>query len=100
MYRADVIALIGEEPASHGMFEPYEATAREVFCEVGSVGMSETYEARSVGLFPEYRFVLRVAEDYQNERLLMYRGVKYKVVRTYMSGDGIELYAERVTSDV
>ena len=100
MYRADVITLIGEQPSAHGMFDPYGEAARDVFCEVGSVGMSETYEARSVGLMPEYRFVLRVAEDYQGERLLTYRGTRYKVVRTYMSGDGIELYAERVTSDV
>lgn len=100
MYRADVIELVKENPAVHGMFDAPGETLRQVFCTVGSVGMSETYEARSVGLSPEYRFELRVAEDYQGERLLIYRGVRYKIIRSYMSGDGIELYAERVTDDV
>ena len=53
-----------------------------------------------MGLSPELRFVIRIAEDYRNERRLRYRGVEYKIVRTYMSGDGIELYAERMTGDV
>ena len=100
MYRADVITLIAEDPNAHGLFDPFTPAERDVFVEVGSVGMQESYEARSVGLSPEFRFKLRVAEDYENERLLRYRGTMYKVVRTYMHSDGIELYAERVTGDV
>lgn len=100
MYRADVITLIGEDPRERGMWDEYSPIERKVFVEVGSVGMSETYEARSVGLSPELRFVIRIAEDYRNERRLRYKDVEYKIVRTYMSGDGIELYAERMTGDV
>ena len=100
MYRADVITLIGEAPSVRGMWDEYSPIERKVFVEVGSVGMRETYEARSVGLSPELRFVIRIAEDYRNERRLRYKGVEYKIVRTYMSGDGIELYAERMTGDV
>lgn len=100
MYRADVITLIGDEPKVRGLWDKTHPQEREIFVEVGSVGMSETYEARSVGLSPELRFLVRVAEDYEDERRLRYRGVDYKIVRTYMTGDGIELYAERVTGDV
>ena len=100
MYRADVITLIGEDPTEHGLWDEYTPEERKVFVEVGSVGMSETYEARSVGLSPELRFVVRVAEDYRDERRLRYRGVEYKIIRTYRTGDGIELYAERMTGDV
>ena len=95
-----MITLIGEDPNVRGMWDEYSPIEREVFVEVGSVGMSETYEARSVGLSPELRFVIRIAEDYRNERRLRYRGVEYKIIRTYRTGDGIELYAERVTGDV
>lgn len=100
MYRADVIELIAEEPQEHGMFERYQESCREVLCEVGSVSMNETYTAMSEGLHPELRFILRVAEDYEGEGFLYYDGEKYRVVRTYMRGDGIELYAERVTGNV
>lgn len=100
MYRADVIKLISEDPQAHGMFDPFIASAREVFCEVTSVGMQEAYTAMSEGLHPTLRFRIRVAEDYADEGFLEYHGQQYRIVRTYMSGDGIELYAERVTGDV
>ena len=100
MYRADVIKLIAEDPQAHGMFEDYTPTKRQVFCEVKSVGMTEAYTAMSEGLHPTLRFMLRVAEDYEDEGFLEYKGEQYRIVRTYMSGDGIELYAERVTGDV
>lgn len=100
MYRADVIALITEDPQAHGMFDSPAESERLVFCEVASVGMNETYTAMSEGLHPECRFLLRVAEDYAGEGFLRYNNVRYRIIRTYMSGDGIELYAERVTGDV
>lgn len=100
MYRADVIGLVAEDPQAHGMFESYTPSTRTVPCEVKSVGMSEAYTAMSEGLHPTLRFMLRVAEDYEDEGFLAYRGDMYRIVRTYMSGDGIELYAERVTGNV
>lgn len=100
MYRADAITLLSEYPQAHGMFDPVTSTGRQVLCEVKSVGMNEVYTAMSEGLHPEFRFLLRVAEDYANEGFLEYRGTPYRIVRTYMSGDGIELYAERVTGNV
>lgn len=100
MYRADVIGLLKEAPQAHGMFDSYTPSTRTVPCEVTSVGMSEAYTAMSEGLNPTLRFVLRVAEDYEDEGFLVYHGLEYRVVRTYMSGDGIEIYAERVTGNV
>lgn len=100
MYRATAINLISEDPAAHGMFDAPVTTGRQVLCEVGSVSMSEVYTAMSEGLHPSLRFKLRVAEDYADEGFLSYEGKPYRIVRTYMAGDGIELYAERVTGDV
>lgn len=100
MARADVITLISEDPQAHGMFEEYAPHGRRVFVDVDSVSASETYSAMSEGLHPEYRFKLRVAEDYEDEGFLDYRGTPYRVIRTYTAGHGIDLYAERVTGNV
>ena len=100
MIRASVITLIGEDPSAHGLYDDYEPIRREVFAEVRSVGMRESYEALSVGLKPELVFRLEIAQDYQDERQLVYNDTPYRVVRTYLRGDGIELVCERLTGDV
>lgn len=100
MIRADVITLIKENPSSHGAFDAPAETLREVMCVVSSVGMTEMYTAMSQGLNPQYRFTLALAEDYENERKLIFHGERYRIIRTYLSGDGIELTAERETGDV
>ena len=100
MIRADVITLIGESPASHGLYDTYTAVERQVFAERRSVGMREAYTAASVGLHPEIVFRLELAEDYQGERRLTWNNTSYKIVRTYLDGDGIELVCERWTGDV
>ncbi len=100
MIRADVITLVGETPSSHGMYDTFTANERQVFAERRSVGMREAYQALSVGLHPEIVFRLEIAEDYQNERRLVWNETAYKVVRTYLNGDGIELVCERWTGDV
>ena len=96
MIRADVIDLIKENRAGHGVHEVVTETARTVMCMVESVRRSEYYEASNAGYRPEFVFKLALAEDYQNERLLKYHGQKFRVVRTYRTEDeGIEITAER-----
>lgn len=58
-------------------------TAREVFAGVASVGYKEFYEAATVGLKPELKFILQDYEDYDNEKELAYNGVRYQIIRTY-----------------
>lgn len=99
MMRADVIDLITETKSKHGVHAAVTETARTVYCTVQSVTRSEYYNALNAGIQPEYVFALSLAEEYQGERYARYRGVKYRIVRTYItSDDGIELTAER--SDV
>ena len=100
MIRADIITLVGEDPRAHGLYESYTPVNTQVFAEVRSVGMRESYEARSLGLSPELVFSLQVAADYHDERRLIYNEITYKVVRTYLNGDGIELVCERMTGNV
>ena len=99
MMRADVIDLITETASAHGVHQAVTETARTVYCTVQSVSRSEFYNALNAGVQPEYVFVLALAEDYQGERVVRYKGQKFRVVRTYMtSDDGIEITCER--SDV
>ena len=99
MMRADVIDLITETASAHGVHQAVTETARTVYCTVQSVSRSEFYNALNAGVQPEYVFVLALAEDYQGERVVRYKGQKFRVVRTYMTADdGIEITCER--SDV
>lgn len=100
MVRADVITLIGENPSSHGLLDDYTPVPRQVFAEKRSVGMREAYEALSLGLHPEIVFHLELSEDYQQERQLIWNDERYRIIRSYISGDGIELICERWTGDV
>ena len=96
MNRADVIQLITENRTGHGVHEAVTETTRTVMCEVSSVRRSEYYTALNAGFQPEYVFTLALAEDYQNERLVMFHGQKFRVVRTYLTeDDGIEITVER-----
>ena len=99
MMRADVIDLITESASAHGVHAAVTETARTVYCTVKSVTRSEFYNALNAGVQPEYVFVLALAEDYQGERVVRYKGQKFRVIRTYMTqDDGIEITCER--SDV
>lgn len=100
MLRVDVIKLVSDSPTAHGVHDTPTQTEREVMAEIASVGMTEAYTMLSQGLNPSYRFILALADDYQNERELIFNNERYRIVRTYMAGDGIEITAERVSNDV
>ena len=96
MMRADVIALITENRTGHGVHEAVTDTERTVMCTVESVSRNEYYNALNAGVQPEYVFKIALAEDYRNERIVKYRGQKFRVIRTYMTDDdGIEITMER-----
>lgn len=99
MIRADVIDLIKETASAHGVHDSVTETARTVFCTVQSVTRNEYYTALNSGVQPEFVFKLALFDDYQGERVVRYKGQKFRVVRTYRtSDDGIEITCER--SDV
>ena len=97
MDRSDVIKLIPVTYAkdTRGVMKPTEGEPVEVLCEVDSVSRQEFFEGGRNGLNPE--FVFRVFfGDYNDERLLEYKGKRYSVYRTYLGrSDYVELYAER-----
>lgn len=96
MLRADVIYLIAEDPARRGVFDAAEPTEKQRLCVVRSVGMNEFYKAAEAGLAPTVCFILADFADYAGERLLRWGDRRYQIVRTYVDGTRVELYAEEV----
>lgn len=96
MLFADVITLIPENSTPHGIFENVKNMPRTVYCNVESIGFNEAYAAREAGLNPEFRVTLADAVEYGGERICELRGHKYKIVRTYVNRQRIELTVERV----
>lgn len=77
----DVITLVSETPGDHGVFDTYTESKRTVFCQVRSVSQSEWWSAKSNGLHPEFVFRISDKADYENEKICIYNGVRYRVVR-------------------
>lgn len=98
MFR-DVITLVSESPAAHGVLDEITETQKQVFCTVRSVGMSEAYQAMSNGLHPQFVFILSDYADYGGEKVVIYNGKRYRVIRTYRQNQGMELTVEEATID-
>lgn len=94
MKRYDVVDLISEAPGVHGVFEDPVQSTHQVFVEVRSVSRSEWYAAQAQNIQADIVFVLTVDADYNGEKELIFHDQKYRVIRTYMSDDGIELTCE------
>ena len=86
----DVITLVAEAPKTHGIFDKPQETGRQVFCQVNSVGRTEFWHAQEAGLRPTYVFRLSEMADYHGEKIVIYQGARYRVLRTYAHGDRAE----------
>jgi len=99
MTRQDVLTLIAETPKAHGVFDAPALTRRDVFCAVKSVGMNEFYRAHEQSLHPTLVFVLADSEEYGNEKICEYHGTRYRIIRSYVDRQRIELTVEEATVD-
>ena len=104
MMRSDVLYLVAEEPSAHGVFDKPTETPRKVFCTVRSVGMSEFYRAKENDLFPSIVFVLADYAEYKGEKIALYTPPggtqqRYRIIRTYVDNQSIELVCEEATVD-
>lgn len=72
---------------------------REVFCSLRSVGHSEFYEAHAVDYHPELKFILADFLDYEGETLVKYGANLYRVIRTYRTGQELELTVCRASAE-
>lgn len=74
-------------------------TRRDVFCGLRSVGRAEFYQASATDYRPEIVFVLADYLDYAGETLVEHNGQRYRVLRTYRTGQELELTAERAPAE-
>lgn len=96
MIRSSTVTLIKGSPEPRGVFVTPVDKGREVFCDVQSVGMREAYEAMAHGHHPEWVLVLSDYREYENERICLFEGIPYRIMRTYVRSDyRIELTLER-----
>ena len=97
MVKADVLTLITVSPEAAGVGTDPAETRRTVFCTVRSIGQQEAYLAMGQGLSPELKVILAHDFEYGGERLCEIGGVRYDILRTYITEtDGIELTLQRV----
>lgn len=64
---------------------------KPIFVEEKSVGMKEFYQAHTVGLKPEIVFETPDFMDYNQEKEVIYKDIRYKVLRTYRKGIPLEI---------
>ena len=96
MDRSEVITLLStvKQQDDYGVWRETE-TGHDVFCQVDSVTRAGFFEGGRNGLNPEFRMTMFFG-DYNDEKILVYRGKAYSIYRTYIGkNDTIELYVER-----
>ena len=98
MMRANVLDLITVSPEAGGVGTDPTESKRTVYCTVRSIGQQEAYLAMGQGLNPELKVILAHDFEYEGEGLCELDGVRYEILRTYITEtDGIELTLQRVT---
>jgi len=74
-------------------------TSRQVFCRLASVGMKEFYEANARDFYPELKFILADYLEYNGEQLVQHGEQMYRVLRTYRTGQELEIVVERASAE-
>ena len=96
MIRINTADLITVSPEAAGVGTEPAETKRTVFCTLKSIGQQEAYLAMGQGLNPELKVILAHDFEYGGEGLAELDGVRYTILRTYVTEkDGIELTLQR-----
>ena len=94
----EVLTLVGRSFEADG-YTLREETKRLVFCRLSSISRTEFYQAQATDFRPELKFVLADYLDYEGEYLCIFEDVWYRVIRTYRSGQELELIVQRATAE-
>lgn len=68
----------------------YVPESKTVYCNIKSVKYNEYFQAAATGLKAELVIVMRDV-DYDGQELIKYNDITYKVIRTFVKGDNIEI---------
>ena len=97
MLYSDVANLIAQTYTvnSIGDAVPTE-TSRQVFVEVKSLGLKRKIEAMATGLNVEFKLILADVQEYADEKIVEYKGVRYNVLNVFIADDqSVELTVGR-----
>ena len=61
--------------------------------------MKEFYEASARDFYPEMKFILADYLEYNNEQLVEHDGQRYRVLRTYRTGNELEIVVTRASAE-
>lgn len=89
----EILTLISREPGSDSI------TKRDVFCKVASIGQAEFYQSYAVDVHPEAKFILADYLEYNGETLADYNGKRYTILRTYRTGQALELTVAQASAE-
>lgn len=92
---AEKVTLIGREWVGAELRE----TRRDVLAAVRSVGYREFYASSATDYHPDVKLVLSDYLDYDRETLAEYDGELYRIIRTYRTGQSLELTCERAPDE-
>lgn len=97
----DLIKLGKEIEITNNYETISEFNYRQVFANKLSIKSKEHYDAAQIGLKPELAFEVW-QEEYENEVIVEYKGVKYYVFRTFENKKNarIELYLTKNLGEV
>ena len=97
MLYSDVANLIAQTYTvnSIGDAVPTE-TSRQVYVEVKSLGLKRKIEAMATGLNVEFKLILADVQEYNEEKIVEYKSVRYNVLNVYVADDqSVELTVGR-----
>lgn len=89
--------LISFSPDAHEVGTPVVETKRRVKVQEMSLTQAEVYQSGGEGLSPEAKLLVPYDRDYKGERELIYRGERWKVLRSdpYKEWNGVILLIRR-----
>lgn len=95
MLFAEVATLIAQTYTVNAIGDsiPTE-TGRQVFVEVHSIGLKRKIDALATGLNVDFKLILSDIAEYQDEKIVEYKGIRYNVKNVYITDD------QRVELDV
>lgn len=89
--------LIAFSPDAHEVGTEVEETTRRVKAQEMTLTQAEVFQSGGEGLSPEAKLLIPYDRDYKGERELIYRGERWKVIRSdpYKEYNGVILLIRR-----
>lgn len=90
----DVAYLIGQAYVTNAIGDavPTE-TRRMVYVAMKSIGLKRKIDAMATGLNIEFKLILSDLVEYNDEKIIEYKGVRYNIKHTFVRDDrSVELF--------